>query len=74
MKNSVETYTLSEEMRRKAEALTDSSKQSFRRFTEEEDTIILEFHNKKNKVELSELLGICTATLRNRYKELEEQK
>ena len=39
-------------------------------FTPEEDEMILQFWEKKNKAELSKLLGYSENTIRNRFKEL----
>ena len=70
----VETYTISDEMRKKIEALKDSTRAHFKEFTEEEDAIILEYYVKKNKEELAKALGSCAETVKKRYKVLTENK
>jgi len=60
---------ISAEMLSKLEALQDGTTGKII-FTPKEDEIILQFWEKKNKAELSKLLGYSENTIRNRFKEL----
>ena len=66
----IETAKISEEMLAKINSLRDAGRAPVEIFTKEQDAIILEFYEKKNKIELSKLLGVCENTMRRRYKEL----
>ena len=70
IKGDTKQVLISDEMRAKLDSLSDTYVQKGRKFTEAEDAIILEYYPRKNKNELSEVLGICENSLRRRYKEL----
>ena len=71
MKTEIQHFTISDEMRKKLESLTDSGNGNKKRqFTPEEDAIIKEYFPKKNKQELARILGMCENTMRERYKVL----
>ena len=72
--NKIETYTISEDMLAKIDALRDTERTPPRQFTEEQDAIILTFYKKKNKGDLAKLIGCCQSTMRRRYLELTNDK
>ena len=62
---------ISKEMMLKIEKL-QSGHRSKVEFTPEQDAVILEYYEKKNKQQLSKLLGVAEGTMRKRYKELKK--
>jgi hypothetical protein len=72
MRKTVENFNISEEMMAKLDGLRDAGRGARKVFTREEDAIIKEFYVKKDKKELSKMLGVCASTLRQRYRELTE--
>lgn len=66
----IKTFELSDEMRKKLDNIKNASSSSGRVFTEEEEFVILEYYEKKNKEQLAEMLGINASTLRKYYLKL----
>jgi len=62
---------ISKEMMLKIEEL-QSGHRSKVEFTPEQDAVILEYYEKKNKSQLAKLLGVAEGTMRNRYRELKK--
>ena len=73
MSRKVETFQLSEDMLDKLNALRGAGHNTTKEFTAEQDAMILEFYDKKNKADLSKIVGVCVSTMRNRSKELMEE-
>ena len=71
MMSGTETFTLSEEMKKKLDSLSGSMKGKFA-FTSEQDYIIVNYYELKNKEELAELIGCDRGTLLRRFKELKK--
>ena len=70
----IETVVISKEMLAKIDSLRDTERTPPKQFTEEQDAIILTFYKKKNKGDLSKLIGCCPGTMRKRYLELINDK
>jgi len=68
---SIEKFTLSDEMQKKLDSLSSSTKNKFT-FTPEQDYIILNYYELKNKYELADLIGCDRGTLLRRFKELKK--
>lgn len=66
----IEEVKISKKMLEQIESLRDSERTPPRQFTPEQDAIILQFYEKKNKKDLSRLLGCCEGTMRKRYLDL----
>jgi len=73
-KKITETFKLSEEMLEKLNAIRDAGHNTVKEFTAEQDAMILEFYDKKNKAGLAKIVGVCASTMRNRHKELTEER
>ena len=63
-------YNISDEMRKRLEGLNDSAESKIRKFTQEEELALIEYYDKKNKVQLAEFFGISYTTLKRKYKQL----
>jgi DNA-directed RNA polymerase specialized sigma24 family protein len=62
---------ISEEMKKKLEALPDShAGNQGKRWTEEEDAVLLHYWPIKRKRDVAEILGVAEGTARERYNEL----
>lgn len=66
----IKTFELSDEMRKKLDGIKNASNSSGKVFTKEEEFVILEYYEKKNKEQLAEMLGINASTLRKYYLKL----
>lgn len=69
MMRQVETVKISADVIAKLEKLKDAGKTPLK-LTEEQEAIILEYYNKKDKIELAKFIGISENSLRRHYKRL----
>lgn len=70
----IKTFKLSEDMKKKLDSIADSNVKKEKVFTAEEEFILLEYYEKKNKEELAQMLGLSVTTLRKHYNRLLREK
>ena len=69
MISGIESFELSEEMQKRLDNIKPADNIKFK-FTKEQDYIIKNYYETKNKHELAKLMGCSRDTLLKRYKEL----